>query len=86
MYTLSLLAEEIGKVSGEKVKLVNPAFECAREFRYVLEENDILCEEENTHENEFYVSDDPASFAKFANSILGDGSVKAENVFIKNFD
>ena len=81
-----LLAEEIGKVTGDKVKLVNPAFECAREFRYVLEENDILCEEENPHENEFYVSDDPVSFAKFANSILGDGSVKAENVFIKNFD
>ena len=81
-----ILAGEIGKITGDKVKLVNPAFECAREFRYVLEENDILCEEENPHENEFYVSDDPTSFAGFANSILGEGSVKKDNVFIKNFD
>jgi len=81
-----LLADEIAGITGEKVTLVNPAFECAREFRYVLEENDLLCEEKTEHENEFYVSDDPVSFARFANSILGEGSVKPENVFIKNFD
>lgn len=81
-----LLAEEIGKVTGEKIKLVNPAFECAREFRYLLEENDLLCEEVQEVQHEFYVSDGPDSFVKLADSFLGNGIVKPDNVRIWNFE
>jgi len=81
-----LLADEIGKVAGEKIKLVNPAFECAREFRYLLEENDLLCEEQQDPEHEFYVSDGPEAFVKLADAFLGNGIVRPENVRIWNFE
>ena len=81
-----LLADEIGKVVGEKITLVNPAYECAREFRYVLEENDLLCQETQTPEHEFYVSDGPKAFAELANSFLGEGIIKRENVKVHNFE
>lgn len=81
-----LLAKKIGEVAGDDVTLVNPAFECARDFRKVLEDNELLCEACEPPIHEFYVSDGPVAFAKFANSILGEGSVLPENVMIKCFE
>jgi glutamate racemase len=80
------LANEIAKVTGDRIKLVNPAFECAREFRYLLEENGLLCEEQREPEHEFYVSDGPKAFAELANSFLGEGIVKRANVQVHNFE
>jgi len=81
-----LLAEEIRKVAGKGITLVNPAFECAREFRYMLEENDLLCEEKQEPRHEFYVSDGPEAFAELAGEFLGEGIVKPDDVKIRNFD
>ena len=81
-----LLAEEIRKVAGDGIKLVNPAYECAREFRYVLEENDLLCREDQKPEHEFYVSDGPKAFAELAESFLGEGIIKRANVKVHNFE
>ena len=81
-----LLANEIQNVVGDRIKLVNPAFECAREFRYLLEENDLLSVEENELEHEFYVSDGPKAFAELADSFLGEGIVKRANVKVHNFE
>lgn len=81
-----LLADEIKKVTGDGITLVNPAFECAREFRYLLEENDLLCQENRVPEHEFYVSDGPKAFAELADSFLGEGIVKRANVKVHNFE
>ncbi|MBP5178832.1 MAG: glutamate racemase [Lachnospiraceae bacterium] len=81
-----ILAGEIGKITGEGITLVNPAFECAKEFRYLLEENDLLCEEERIPEHEFYVSDGPKACAELAESFLGEGIVKRTNVAVHNFE
>ena len=81
-----LLADEIAKVTGDGITLVNPAFECAREFRYLLEENDLLCEIKQEEEHEFYVSDGPKAFAELADSFLGEGIVKRANVNVHSFE
>lgn len=81
-----LLAETIGEVVGSGVTLVNPAYECAKDFRLVLEENELLNDISTQPIHEFFVSDGPVPFAKFANSILGEGTILPENVLIKCFE
>lgn len=81
-----LLADRIAEVAGPGVTLVNPAFECAKDFRDVLEDNELLCTSDKPPVHEFYVSDGPVAFAKFANTILGEGSILPENVLIKCFE
>ncbi len=80
-----LLTESIRKVTGQNITLVNPAYECAREFSYVLEENNLLNSEAPSGSaphppHEFYVSDSPAQFTGFANSILPEGIVTEKTV------
>ena len=67
-----LLRSTIGKVMGEKVRLVNPAYETALELRRLLEEKDLLGYEKEQEDfpYRFYVSDLAEKFKNFANSIL----------------
>ena len=81
-----ILTEEIAKITGDKIRLVNPAYECAREFRYLLEENDLMCEKEQKTEHHFYVSDGPKAFAELAKTFLGEGIVRQDNVTVHNFE
>ena len=81
-----MLADEIKKVTGDNITLVNPAFECAREFRYLLEENGLLCEVSQELGHEFYVSDGPKAFAELAESFLGEDIVTRANVKVYNFE
>ena len=70
-----LLKERIQKAVGSGITLVNPAFESSREFKYVLEENGLLCPPADSGASqpahEFYVSDGAARFRGFAEQILG---------------
>ena len=55
---------------GEKVNLVNPAYETAISLGKLLEEKHICASEDNQSKYSFYVSDAEEKFKKFANSIM----------------
>lgn len=82
-----LLRHRIQAAVGDKVTLVNPAYESSKAFKYVLEENNLLCEDgERPGEHRFYVSDSPEQFRTFANSILKKYTVPADAVSVKTFE
>jgi len=83
-----LLSRTIGKVVGEKVRLVNPAKETANELKNLLQDKKLLSEEayeERGEENEFYVSDAAEKFTTFAASILNEESLTSSLVAIDKY-
>ena len=83
-----LLRRVVGKVMGEQVTLVNPAYETARELKYVLEDNHILRDSATSQPtvHKFYVSDGAEKFRRFANSILPCEHLEVEDVAVKSFE
>ena len=83
-----LLRSTIREVIGEEVTLVNPAYETARELKYVLEDAHILKSQENKSAPfyKFYVSDGAEKFRQFANTILPCNKLEVEDVALKCFD
>lgn len=69
-----LLRSTVQKIVGDKVKLVNPAYETARDLKKLLETENLSNPDTMTDPSEmnhhFYVSDAADKFNKFANSIL----------------
>lgn len=68
-----LLRSTVRKIMGDKVNLVNPAYETAVELRDVLNRENIANIKEVDSPSSmyrFYVSDDEDKFKAFANSIL----------------
>ena len=67
-----LLRSLIGRVMGEHVRLVNPAYETALELKTLLGDMDLLSTSAGEEEfpYRFFVSDLADEFKKFANSIL----------------
>jgi len=67
-----LIRSTIREVMGEKVRLVNPAYETALELKELLQKMDLLNTEEKQEDfpYRFYVSDLADEFKDFANSIL----------------
>ena len=67
-----LIRSTIREVMGEKVRLVNPAYETALELKELLQKMDLLNTEEKPEDfpYRFYVSDLADEFKDFANSIL----------------
>lgn len=67
-----LIRSTIREVMGDKVRLVNPAYETALELKKLLQESDMLSTGEGQEEfpYRFYVSDLADEFKAFANSIL----------------
>lgn len=80
-----MLRPVIQKIVGDGVCLVNPAVETARELKYLLEEEHLLCEK-NAPEHEFYVSDGAERFRQFAASILPAGVLRPENLRVETFE
>lgn len=64
-----LLRHTVQKVMGPNVKLVNPAYETAKQVKTVLMEQNIECSCQQQH-HKFYVSDAAEKFKAFANTIL----------------
>lgn len=93
-----LLRSVIQKVVGDKVQLVNPAVETARELKYLLEENDLLNERTRAGEayvvadkrslpqHEFFVSDRAEKFKQFAASILPSATLRPEGIGVEKFE
>lgn len=83
-----LIRSTVARVMGEKVTLVNPAFETAKELREMLDRKGLLNEEpiklgENKYQ--FYVSDGAEKFKTFANSIIKYGILSAKTINIENY-
>ena len=79
-----LLAHTIQKVVGDKVTLVNPAFETAKELANVLAQQNLLCDtKEAVHR--FFVSDGAEQFRRFANTILPCEVQKTKDVNIEAY-
>lgn len=83
-----LIRNTIGRIVGDKVTLVNPAYETARELKLLLEEHNILQDKKpDLGENryQFYVSDGAEKFKTFANSILKYGILSAKTMHIEEY-
>ena len=73
---------------GEKVTLVNPAYETARELKELLVEKNILNDESprlGENQYQFYVSDGAEKFKTFANSIIKYGILSAKTINIEQY-
>lgn len=65
-----LIRNTIKRFMGEKVHLVNPAFETAKSLRELLTEQGILNTHKHKSEYEYYVSDGVDKFISFADGVL----------------
>ncbi len=83
-----LLAPAIGRIAGERVRLVNPAYETARELKGLLASKELLNGEagkEDDRKYEFYVSDLADKFSNFAANILQKDSLMTAQVDIEEY-
>lgn len=65
-----LLRSRIIEYFGEKVHIVNPAYETAMDLKKLLKEQEMVNDSGRKGTYEFYVSDAAEKFTRFANSIL----------------
>lgn len=83
-----LIRSTLGRIMGEKVTLVNPAYETAIELKSMLKKLDLLNEEApglGSNQYQFYVSDKAEKFVRFANSIIKYGILSAKTVNIEEY-
>jgi glutamate racemase len=83
-----LIRSTVGKIMGESVTLVNPAYETARELKALLADENLLNEkgpELGGNRYRFYVSDMADKFQTFANSILKYGILSAKKINIEDY-
>ena len=83
-----LIRSTLGRIMGEKVTLVNPAYETARELKELLREKNILNDESprlGENQYQFYVSDGAEKFKTFANSIIKYGILSAKTINIEQY-
>lgn len=83
-----LIRSTLGRIAGDKVTLVNPAYETARELKELLIEKDLLNDKElglGDNRYQFFVSDKADKFQNFANSIIKYGILSAKVVNIEEY-
>ncbi len=83
-----LIRSTLGRIAGERVTLVNPAYETARELKELLGGMNMLNEEEpglGSNRYQFFVSDKADKFVRFANSIIKYGILSAKTVNIEEY-
>lgn len=83
-----LIRSTLGRIMGEGVALVNPAYETARELRSLLERESLLnpsTQRLGTNQYQFFVSDGADKFKIFANSILKYGILSAQVIHIEEY-
>ncbi len=84
-----MIRSTVGKIMGENVTLVNPAYETARELKELLTAENLLNGRQQalgSNRYRFYVSDMADKFQTFANSILKYGILSAEKINIEEYD
>ena len=80
-----LLRRIIGREIGENVKLVNPAYETAKSLKIMLEENNLLSNNSDKPNYDYYVSDGVEKFIVFADEVLPCHVVKTNVVDIESY-
>ena len=83
-----LIRSTLGRVMGEEVTLVNPAYETARELKELLGKKGLLCPRKpalGTNQYRFFVSDGAEKFQHFANSIFKYGILSAKQINIEEY-
>lgn len=83
-----LIGSTLGRVMGENVTLVNPAYETAKELQQMLEKKNLLNQNHpvlGENQYQFYVSDSAEKFKSFANSIIKYGILSAKIVNIEEY-
>lgn len=83
-----LIRSTVGRIIGESVTLVNPAYETARELKEMLIQRHLLNDHEpglGDNRYQFYVSDGAEKFKHFANSIIKYGILSAKTVNIEEY-
>lgn len=83
-----LIRKTVQQIMGDNVRLVNPAYETARELKELLKEHDMLNEQPpglGTNMHRFFVSDAAERFQVFANSILKYGILSAKVIQIEEY-
>lgn len=83
-----LIRDTIGRIVGEGIELVNPAYETARELKEMLAKMDLLTKEKpvlGSEQYRFFVSDGAEKFKSFANSIIKYGILSAKTINIEEY-
>lgn len=80
-----LLRKTIRNIVGDKVELVNPAYETAKSLKEVLMEKGLNSDYEMKMNHRFYVSDGAEKFKKFAYTILPCEVVETKDVNIEKY-
>ena len=82
-----LIRSLMRKIVGDKVQLVNPAYETALELKKLLADLDLASDEAAQEEfpYRFYVSDLAEKFKDFANSILSYNVEKTQKIDIEKY-
>lgn len=83
-----LLRSTLRQIMGEKVTLVNPAYETARELKNLLEAHGIAndgLQIPQGSRHQFYVSDAANKFKRFANTILPFGVDTTQLIHIEEY-
>ncbi|MCI9073228.1 MAG: glutamate racemase [Lachnospiraceae bacterium] len=83
-----LIRSALGRIMGETVSLVNPAYETARELKELLGEKGLLGDHApalGENQYQFYVSDMAEKFKNFANSIIKYGILSAKTIHIEEY-
>lgn len=83
-----LIRSTVGRIMGDQVTLVNPAYETARELKEMLRAEGLLNQNEmglGENKYRFFVSDGAEKFKQFATSILKYGILSAKTVNIEDY-
>ena len=83
-----LIRSTVGRVMGENVTLVNPAYETAIELKCLLEEKNMLQDVKpalGTNQYQFFVSDGAEKFQHFANTIFKYGILSVKQINIEEY-
>ena len=83
-----LIRSTVGRIMGEKVTLVNPAYETALELKRLLIEKQMQQEEKpalGTNQYQFFVSDGAEKFQHFANTIFKYGILAVKQINIEEY-
>lgn len=84
-----LIRSTLGRIVGEEVRLVNPAYETARELKELLVAENMLNDEETKlgdNKYRFFVSDGAEKFKHFANSVIKYGILSVKTIHIEEYE
>ena len=83
-----LIRSTVGRIMGDHVTLVNPAYETARELKELLMEQGLfnpIPPQLGTNKYQFFVSDGADRFMQFANSIIKYGILSTKVINIEEY-